>query len=459
MVLIMAKPYLSVVSKPKSQDTTTLENRVLAVLIHSPGAAGLLATLKPEFFTAGAHRLIFTALQSLGTAADVYEVARWLQDHGTPADVAHFASLIENAAVEVYRPVIGKYAAALVDAHFTQLLHAAQADAGADVADVKRLIDARDTTLAALNTDNALITVTARALQSMLFDPPCYAVPDLLPEGLCLLGGSPKVGKSWLALGLADAVAAGGLALGKIAVKQGRVLYMALEDTPRRLQGRLAAIHPDGGTWPELLELKTEWPRGQAGADLIGEWLSRHADARLVIVDTLGRIRTPARGNGTSYAEDYDELARFKAVADEFGICLLLITHLRKMSADDPFDQVTGTAGITGAADATLLLKRARGEQTAILHATGRDIEERELALSWKSCVWQITGDAEDLRLSDEKRLILDYLADHPNGRKVADISKDIGKGYTAIHNMLTKLCADGKVSQDSHTKAYKLCC
>jgi hypothetical protein len=226
-----------------------------------------------------------------------------------------------------------------------------------------------------------------------------WAVPDLVPEGATLLCGRPKSGKSWLALNLAMAVAAGGVALGTQPVEPGEVLYLALEDGDRRLQKRLKRLlEAQQTSCPPTLHLATSWARSSdGGLEAIADWLKAHERARLVVIDTLARVRDGHVGN--LYEEDYAALASLKALGDAHRCGVLVVHHTRKSGAEDFLDQVSGTTGLTGAADGVLVLARQRGRAEATLHVTGRDVEEeRALRLAWdRSRVhWQCLGRAEE---------------------------------------------------------------
>jgi hypothetical protein len=253
---------------------------------------------------------------------------------------------------------------------------------------------------------------TAAALEEMKFPEPRWAVEGVLAEGLSLLGGRPKIGKSWLALALGAAIASGSVALGQIPTEEGDVLYLALEDNKRRLQERMQRIM-HGVPWPERLHLTNAWPKtGAGGLDLLDEWCDAHPDARLVIVDTLARVRPIRSGRGDLYAEDYKIGQDLKALADSHGIAVLVVHHLRKMDSDDPLELLSGTLGLPGAADSVLVMKRERGKDDATLFVTGRDVEERELAVEWDQAMWQWVhrGSAEEYRRSEARKEILELL-------------------------------------------------
>lgn len=254
---------------------------------------------------------------------------------------------------------------------------------------------------------------TAAELMKTTFPEPRWAVPGLVAEGLNLLVGSPKLGKSWLVLGLGVAVASGGVALGKVPVEQGSVLYAALEDTPRRLQGRLGNVL-NGSPVPEALHITTYLPRGAEMVAVVSEWLDDHPDARLVIIDVLRKV-TPRSDGRNAYEADYDAMSALKALADRHKVAVVAVHHTRKMTDDlDVFNEVSGSTGLTGAADAILIAKRARNTAEAVLHVTGRDVTEQEYGLAWhvETCTWSLLDEpAIVATMSGTRRRVLDHIA------------------------------------------------
>jgi len=207
---------------------------------------------------------------------------------------------------------------------------------------------------------------TALELMAAIFPEPRWAVDGILAEGANVIAGPPKVGKSWLALGVGVAVASGGKALGKIDAKPGDVLYLALEDTGRRLQSRLRKVLA-GDPATDRLTFAVECERISAGgAGRITGWLDQHPDARLVIVDVLARVRDRAGQDLSMYEADYQAVRQLKDIADEYGVCVLIVHHTRKAAAEDFVDLVSGSNGIGGAADAILVLTRSRSEADAV---------------------------------------------------------------------------------------------
>jgi DNA-binding transcriptional ArsR family regulator len=296
-------------------------------------------------------------------------------------------------------------------------------------------------------------TVTAQELSNMEFAPIKWIIPDLLPEGLAIIAGKPKTGKSFLALNMAVAVALGGRVFGNTQVERGEVLYIALEDGLRRLRGRYDMVK---ALPTDKLHFCTEWPRGQKGLEDLRLWLSCHEKCRLVILDTLARIRDDDRD--PSYQRDYDFITELKKVADGRHIAFVLIHHTRKAAADDVLDQVSGTTGITGAADSLWILQRSRGKADATLTVSGRDFPEQELALKYQPEIgWSLMGNAEDVRMSDERRQILELLEDGP--MSITEVSKDLGKNRNTTKNTMMKLKEAGKVVYDPQNRRWQIVC
>jgi hypothetical protein len=261
---------------------------------------------------------------------------------------------------------------------------------------------------------------TADQLMAAEFPEPKWAVPGILAEGVNLLAGPPKVGKSWLSLGLALAVADGGRAFDAVPVEGGPVLYLALEDTPRRLQTRMGKFL-GGRRAPAGLTLVTECPSfPQGGSDAIAGWLDRNPDARMVVIDVFAKMRGPAPQGVSAYDADYVAVGHAKRLADHFGIAVVLVHHVRKAGSEDFLTEVSGTNGIAGAADATLVLKRARGQADGILHVTGRDVDEAEYALQFHAAAgaWQLLeGPASDHMVGDTRAAILRHVRENPGAR------------------------------------------
>lgn len=299
--------------------------------------------------------------------------------------------------------------------------------------------------------------VRADALMAKVFPEPRWAVEGLFPEGLTLLVGAPKLGKSWLALNIAVAVATGGVAVGKIPVDGGDVLYLALEDTGRRMQERLG-ITLQGEPAPSRLHIATEWPTLADGAAAhLRQWLERHPDARLVIVDTFQRLRGPVSGNQNLYAGDYATAGELKLVADRFGVALVAVHHTRKATADDPLDMVSGTAGLAGVADTTLVLRKEIGRADGTLYCRGRDVPEADHALTFdpEACAWSLLGDAATYRRSRERQDIIALLDGSPEPMRPKAIADALGKKDGAIRYLLHRMVKDGEI--DGLGGSYRL--
>ena len=290
---------------------------------------------------------------------------------------------------------------------------------------------------------------TASELLAADFPEPRWAVPGVVAEGLTLFVGQPKVGKSWLGLNLAVAVATGGQALGKVNVDAGDVLYLALEDNPRRLADRLRKILGKAGA-PPRLAFDTAWPTlANGGAERLDRWLTAKPDARLVIVDVFARIRGATSSNVSGYDVDYLAMSRLKNLADQHNVAVLVIHHTRKMADSDFLNEVSGTNGLAGAADAVAVLKRSRGKADAELHITGRDVDEAQYALTFtaKTGTWQmLDGPAGDYGLSDTRLRILTWLRENGGAGTPKEVATGLGEDPKTIKQRCWRMRQDGQL-------------
>ena len=225
-----------------------------------------------------------------------------------------------------------------------------------------------------------LYTVSMSELYETVYQSRPPVIDGLLYFGTYLFAGAPKVGKSFLMAQLAYHVSTG-LSLWGYTVHKGTVLYLALEDDHRRLQGRLYRMFGMDGTDNLRFAIYAK----QLGVGLeeqLKKFVREHPDTKLIIIDTLQKVRE-AGGDKYSYANDYEVVGKLKRLADDCGICLLLVHHTRKQQADDKFDMISGTNGLLGAADGAFLLqKEKRTDGSAILDVAGRDQQEQRLYLT-----------------------------------------------------------------------------
>ena len=238
-----------------------------------------------------------------------------------------------------------------------------------------------------------LTYIDGETLLTTVLPPIRFVVSGLLSQGLHVLAGAPKVGKSWLALHLCLCVAQGKPIWG-LPVTKGSALYLCLEDSYSRIQNRLLDITDSA---PDNLFFSTMSAKLRSGLEeQIEEFLAKHPDTNLVVIDTFQRIRLIAN-DVNPYANDYRDLGVLKELADKHQIAIVLIHHLRKMNDDDPMNMISGTTGISGAADSSFVLRKdKRSSKTATLYCTGRDIEYRELSLEFNPAahVWNLLSDS-----------------------------------------------------------------
>ncbi|GAT02060.1 AAA family ATPase [Mycolicibacterium fortuitum] len=311
----------------------------------------------------------------------------------TSDTVSRGAELVASGKYAISTTVIKPKSVETLVAEVNAVSNMLDGTCGADISSL--LAASRDLTrkIAAISSPDLLSSlVNAAQLDDMKFADLEEHVPGLITEGLFILGGPPKAGKSLLVGNLVCGVASGGMVLGRIHVKQRPVLLISLEDSHRRLQSRLKKIM-HGQPLPKNLDVLIEVNPNVLLAT-ITTWLQRHRDsAPMVVLDTLGKARHSSSSNANQYQEDYTFAGRVKAVIDGVpGAALVAVHHTRKMSAEDFLDTLSGTQGIAGAADGIVVLSRKRKSDEGILSVTGRDIEENEYAVKLDGIVWSLDG-------------------------------------------------------------------
>lgn len=294
---------------------------------------------------------------------------------------------------------------------------------------------------------------TAAALKKMTFAPIRYIVPGYIAEGCTLLAGRPKLGKSWMVMEMALAVARGGTCLGGIQCEQGEVLMLALEDNQRRLHSRIKKLMPPlvPTAWPESFHYSTEWPRANdGGLAYINEWLDQHQNARLIIVDVLAQFRPIRSGKDQLYDGDYRAIKDLQEIASKRNVAIVIVHHTRKSQSEsgDPFETVSGSLGLSGAADTTLVLDRNSNGCT--LYGRGRDIEEIESAVTFDKTTakWIVQGNVTEVRRSDERGNILDALRHAGEAMSPNDLVVVTGMKSGNIRRLLLKMVEAGEVQK-----------
>ncbi|MBO4913999.1 MAG: AAA family ATPase [Oscillospiraceae bacterium] len=294
------------------------------------------------------------------------------------------------------------------------------------------------------NNSKSLTVYEGRQLAEMYLPPVAFCVEGLLPHGLTFLGGPSKYGKSWMVLDLCVHVARGE-PFWDLPVQQSEVLYLALEDSINRVRTRLLTVTE---IVPPGLYFAIEAGTIEDGlCEQIREQVSLHPAIKLVVVDTFQIIRGGSNTD-VSYAGDYIDVRAMKVLADELGIALVLVHHVRKQKdRDDPLNNLSGTTGIVGAADTSFVLdKDERTRDVAKLFCTGRDIEMRLLELEFD----KETGTGRVLKDSLKEPTVL-----MPTEmRALVELMRERGS-YSGGNQQLADLIAE-RVGKAVHPKGLK---
>ena len=260
-----------------------------------------------------------------------------------------------------------------------------------------------------------LQTVNADTLLYEPLEKPSFVVDSLIPTGLTLFCGSQKIGKSWLMLKLCLCVSQG-ISLWDMPTQEGDVLYLCLEDTFCRIQDRLFHLTDEASGRLHFAVASDKLSDGLIVQ--LEDYLKEYPDSRLIVIDTLQKIRTASKDN--AYASDYGDISLIKDFADRHSLAVIVVHHIRKQNDSDVFNKVSGTTGLTGSADATFVLEQeSRASNAAKLYVTGRDTPYQEFTLRFRNCSWELVERKEQEQLAKEAIPdILFRLVDFMQGRE-----------------------------------------
>jgi hypothetical protein len=308
---------------------------------------------------------------------------------------------------------------------------------------------------------------SGRFLTVTEFPPLQWIVPGLIAEGAGVLVAAPKIGKSWMCLDVGLNVATGGKVLGRIRVTQRDVLYLALEDGDRRMQSRCRTVL-GGDEVPSRFEYNTKVRSFREIIDTMNFWLDDHPSG-LVMMDPLGKVMTPAKQGQGAYERDYEIGSRLKDVADTHeGSAVVTVHHNRKASSDDWMDATNGTQGINGAMDWTIAIQRSRNDGDAVIHVTGRDVEEGDYAASFDAGRWSLQGDdlvsaghaavevASTVGLSSDMRSVVDLVNGFPGGITSGEVCAQLSTlGADTVRQYLRRAAKEERIAQPERRGPY----
>ena len=303
--------------------------------------------------------------------------------------------------------------------------------------------------------------MSASELEKKELAPTNWMIEGILPEGLTILAGAPKSGKSILALNLALALSSETEIIGKKGSSLKKVLYLSYEDSERRLQDRIIK-NKNGLTIkndPETFFLNgCNPPRIDDGVLAnIGNSIKENK-FEILILDTLGTSINNKRKKGlSSYMDEYELLNNLQRFSLDHKISLIVLHHTRKMKAESVFDEISGTRGITGAADANFVLQR--NKMSGTLSIQGRDLEEQifDLEFDKQNLIWKMIGLKTNIDLTPEQKSIIDVFEnDYDKELKPSEIQKILEKEETNIRPTIGKLVDLGLLNQNAYGK-YKL--
>ena len=282
------------------------------------------------------------------------------------------------------------------------------------------------------------------SLRDREFEPENHVVHGVVSRGLTALAGDPKCGKSWLAMDTAICVATGQNALGSLPVDRGGVVYFALEDRLQDFKERVEKLEQEFPDDHDMLVLPDCPKLDQGGLELI-EQIIVSRQPRLVVIDTLTKVRKKVNDRAPLQQEDHDAVAGLKALADRHDVAVLVVLHTRKSKGKTHVQQVAGSHGLTGALDGIVTLEKSEGLGTGILRVDGRRVPSGSFRLTQNPATmrWRVSGRNVAEELSQEQRRVFHHLGDNPESSP-AQVAAALGMNRSTVSNHLKALERSG---------------
>ena len=399
------------------------ERAVIGALLLNRDAVWPMLEFPAEAFSLASHQQLFSAIVALarqGIPPDLRTVQAELERRAeleAVGGVRYLMDLLDAAPtsyhITYYADSVRQAAYRRGVADFASTLAAAASDPGVSLTALAGVLAGQGGHALGRFTGSTYAPAleSLADLRAKTFAPIQWAIPGIIPEGLTLLAGKPKLGKSWLILDAALALASGQPAFGSITLPdRWRVMYLGLEDSERRLHERAELLLSEDSDAP--FYWTTRWPTLDAGGlDMIASYLHHHEDTKMVVIDTLAKVMPPQGKQQSLYDYEYQALAGLQRLANDHHISIVCVTHTRKMDASDALDTVSGSTGKTAAADNILVLTRVRGEDLGELDVVLRDAPSQKLAVAFDPAQsrWTITGDARSVAISSTRAQIIEF--------------------------------------------------
>jgi DNA-binding transcriptional ArsR family regulator len=418
------------------------------------------AAVSPAVFQSEPHGIIFAAIRDLlakGASPDIRKLASELARQGkieaaggydriaelTDGAYASSAAFYETEVLQEYRRRSAwRTAVELCDA-----LKNGQAPDEMIAGAVKKL---SGITAAEPHAERGMLFSDLLKKQ---FPPDAWHVENLIGNGLTVLSGASKIGKSWTALQLVAALDQGGYFMGSLKAEKADCFYLALEDTPKRIQRRLKKQGITAGFNGSRLETS------RCTVSALRSYLKANPQFRVVVIDTLQKML--GINDLNDYSQTVDGLSALKAIADDLDIAVIAIHHNRKGGNDDidHMESALGSTGINATADCTLTMRRKRGTGEATLSVTGRDIEDASYSLSWdrELCTWAVSGQgALKPSLPEAQRQIIGLLESEERNGTTGEIAEAIEKTKQAANNILSRM-KEGRLIENPNRGQWRL--